>query len=489
MLPSRHAPGLHTRPRARALHARSPNPSPRTGWLAAVAALPVAFGLAAAPVAAQSPSSPQPASRPPAVRAPAAAPVPGATRTPAPDADAIPASRTGESGAPRYTLARLLELARAGHPALAAAQADVRAAQAGTTTARAWPNPEVEAMAGRQRAREAAAPEGATGALSFTQRLDTPWQRGPRMQAADAAFAVSQAQSRSRSRDIEARLVLLFYTVLRREAELQNAREDVALVEQIRRRVAVRVGIGEAPRYELIRGDAELLNAQRNEQAAALRVDQALADLRRAVGTPLPPVFGVDPGAEQPIAVGRPLPPLGGLIDAVLAAHPDLVADRAEVRQAEARLALERGQRLPTLAVRGTVDRQPDLQDNRVGLLVSIPVFDRREGPIAEALASLDRARARLGDRELQMRQAVEGAYRQYQIAESQVGALESGVVAQAESALRVAEVAYRQGERGILEYLDAQRIFRQARNDLITARADLRAAAVELDRLRLDVP
>lgn len=384
---------------------------------------------------------------------------------------------------PHYALPQLLELARANHPALAASQAQVQAAQAGMTTARAWPNPEVEAMAGRQRARMPGAAEGRTNSVSITQKLDLPWQRAARTQAADAAYEGSQATARSQARDVEANLKLRFYDVVRREAEQRNAREDVTLVEQIRRGVAVRVETGEAPRYELIRGDAELLNAQRNEQAAALRVQQALAELRRAVGAELPQTFDVDAGAETPSVAH--LPPLADLVSMVVATHPDLEADRAALREAEARLEHERSQRWPSLALRGSVDRQPDLQDNRVGLVMSIPLFDRREGPVGEAVAARERARAMLRDRELRTRQAVESAYRQYEIAESQVSALESGVIKQAESALRVAEAAYRHGERGILDYLDAQRVFRQARNDLIAARADLRTAAVELDRLR----
>ncbi|AXV83607.1 TolC family protein [Ralstonia solanacearum] len=406
---------------------------------------------------------------------------PAAARTVAPRDEAVPL--------PRYSLPQLLELARASHPALAASRAQVQAAQAGMTTARAWPNPEVEAMAGRQRARMPGAAEGRTNSVSITQKLDLPWQRAARMQAADAAFEGSQAQARSSARDLEAQLKLRFYDVLRREAEQRTAREDVTLVEQIRRRVAVRVETGEAPRYELIRGDAELLNAQRTDQAAALRVQQALAELRRAVGAELPVAFDVDAGPDAESVAVHNLPPLADLVGNVLATHPDLEADRAAVREAEARLAHERSQRWPSLALRGSVDRQPDLQDSRVGLVVSIPLFDRREGPVGEAVAALERARAVLRDRELQMRQAVESAYRQYEIAQSQVSALESGVVKQAESALRVAEAAYRHGERGILDYLDAQRVFRQARNDLITARADLRTAAVELDRLRAEAP
>lgn len=408
--------------------------------------------------------------------------------TPSPRSAQTATARADEAlPQPRYTLQQLLELARANHPALAASQAQVQAAQAGIATARAWPNPEVEAMAGRQRARMPGAAEGRTNSVSITQKLDLPWQRAARTQAADAAYEASHATARSQARDVEADLKLRFYDVVRREAEQRNAREDVTLVEQIRRGVAVRVETGEAPRYELIRGDAELLNAQRNEQAAALRVQQALAELRRAVGADLPQTFDVDAGAETPSVAH--LPPLADLVSTVLATHPELEADRAAVREAEARLAHERSQRWPSLALRGSVDRQPDLQDSRVGLVMSIPLFDRRDGPVGEAVAARERARALLRDRELRTRQAVESAYRQYEIAESQVSALESGVIKQAESALRVAEAAYRHGERGILDYLDAQRVFRQARNDLIAARADLRTAAVELDRLRPEAP
>ncbi|MGD7337251.1 TolC family protein, partial [Ralstonia pseudosolanacearum] len=227
----------------------------------------------------------------PATAAPRAAdPASQAARAVAPRDEAAPL--------PRYSLPQLLELARAGHPALAASRAQVQAAQAGMATARAWPNPEVEAMTGRQRARMPGAAEGRTSSMSITQKLDLPWQRTARMQAADAAFEGSQAQARSSARDLEAQLKLRFYDVLRREAEQRSAREDVTLVEQIRRRVAVRVETGEAPRYELIRGDAELLNAQRTDQAAALRVQQALAELRRAVGAELPAAFDVDAGSD-----------------------------------------------------------------------------------------------------------------------------------------------------------------------------------------------
>jgi len=99
------------------------------------------------------------------------------------------------------------------------------------------------------------------------------------------------------------------------------------------------------------------------------------------------------------------------------------------------------------------------------------------------------RSRALLSDRELQLTQALTIAARQYEIAAGQVSAFESGIVREAEAALKVAESAYRYGERGILDFLDAQRSLRQARNELNAARYDLRAALVELERLSASEP
>ena len=53
-----------------------------------------------------------------------------------------------------------------------------------------------------------------------------------------------------------------------------------------------------------------------------------------------------------------------------------------------------------------------------------------------------------------------------------------------AEAALRVAQAAYRFGERGILEVLDAERVLRAVRQDLLLARYQLQASLIDLDSL-----
>jgi cobalt-zinc-cadmium efflux system outer membrane protein len=135
--------------------------------------------------------------------------------------------------------------------------------------------------------------------------------------------------------------------------------------------------------------------------------------------------------------------------------------------------------------LKGGYDDDPDMRTSRLGVVVSLPLWDRRSGPVDEASAQLARSRHALAAQEFSLDQQLAVAYQQYEIALTQVTTLESGIVRQAENALRIAEAAYRFGERGFLEVLDAQRVYRASRAELIAARFELAAAWVEIERLR----
>ena len=260
--------------------------------------------------------------------------------------------------------------------------------------------------------------------------------------------------------------------------------ERAALMEKVRSRIALRVETGDAPRFELIKIEAEMLNAQKTAQAAEIRLGQARAALRQTVGQGLPSQFKL---ADELRRMPQ-LPPLEEVRRALHQRSPDLRRVRAEMVRAERLLELERAQRWPTLAVKAGVDEDPELRTQRLGVVVSIPLWDRRRGPVDEAAAQLAKARHALAAEGFNLDQALEIAYQQYGIAEAQVTALESGIVKQAEAALKVAEAAYRFGERGFLEVLDAQRVLRAARSELINARYELAAAWIEIERLRAGV-
>jgi cobalt-zinc-cadmium efflux system outer membrane protein len=113
-------------------------------------------------------------------------------------------------------------------------------------------------------------------------------------------------------------LRLAWFGALRRMAEKANAQIDLDLMQSVYAKIQLRVQQGDAPRIELIRAEADLLNVQKAAQAAALREDQARLQLRALVGPDLPEDFTLTGQLEAPL----PLPALGVLQDQALAANP-----------------------------------------------------------------------------------------------------------------------------------------------------------------------
>ena len=381
---------------------------------------------------------------------------------------------------PAFSLPQLEEMALLSNRHLAASRDQLEVARAAIESAAALPNPEVEWLSGQQRPRGVGSTSGASSSVSVTQPLDLPWKRAPRIAVAEANLHVSEAGARMFKAEVLAQLRGRYFETLRRSAELRNAQEDQALMEKVHQRIALRVETGEAPRFELIKADAEMRNAQKSAQAAAFRLEQARSQLRQVVGAALPAQFALQ-GRLRDVPMLRPLAEVRGQGQAN---NPELARARADLVQAERQLALEQAQRLPDLALKVAAEQDPEMRHQQLGVVLRIPLWDQRRGPVAEAVAQVSRARNTLEGQAFVLGQSLEVAYQQYEIAQTQVTALESGIVRQAEAALKIAEAAYKFGERGFLEVLDAQRVFRAARAELIAARYELATAWVDIERL-----
>lgn len=116
-------------------------------------------------------------------------------------------------------------------------------------------------------------------------------------------------------------------------------------------------------------------------------------------------------------------------------------------------------------------------------------MFYRRRGEIDAAVFDAARLRETLDYRRYEIIRLLESAWQSMEIARRRVEMFEGGIVREAESALRVAETAFRLGERGFIEVLDTQRVLRNARSELLQAQFELQAAVAEIDRLRAHYP
>jgi cobalt-zinc-cadmium efflux system outer membrane protein len=374
-----------------------------------------------------------------------------------------------------------MRLAAEHSPAVAAAKAQEQGAQAALETALAYPNPELELASGVSRSRQPGGSSGRNEMLGLIQQIELPSLRAARREGAEAGIvsgtaALGDAQLNQRTAVKQA-----FFDVLRRQEEAGLAAENHALLLLIRNRVKIKVEVGESPRYELVKSATEAMAAESAARSAELRVTQARDRLRALIGAPLADDFEVAVELRQAVEP----PELEALRQELLARQPLLKLAEAETRRAQARVELERASRLPQPALKLSSERDPDVNQWRVGVALPLPLWNRRAGPIGEAVAGMHRAEAEARQIHLGLLAELDQAYSRYQIARRQVQTFESGLMKEAENAMKVAEAAYRFGERGILDYLDAQRVLRNTRVDFLNARYELQAALIEIERLR----
>ena len=379
------------------------------------------------------------------------------------------------------TLDQALDLAERNHPHLQAGRAQVDLALAGITTAKAYPNPESAILAGRQTARVPEAVPGQSYFYSFSQPLELGSLRPSRVQLAQRGRESSEFALSEIRLGVLSAVRRAFYQVLHRKNEIQLAAERLRMIEDLRRRIQVRVDVGEAGRLELLRAEAEASMARTLANSAQLQLVTALAQFRAAVAAPLAPDIDLAGGFDTTSAV----PPLEDLRREVLERHPALALGQSEVRRADARVGYELAQRRPQPLLRTEIDWAPDNPSYRAGIAIPMPFWNRREGPIAEAAAARRQTERLAQAQQIEILASLEGAYGRYQVAGQQISAYEQGVLREADLALQGAETAYQLGERGILEVLDAQRILHTIRYDYLTAQYERQQALLDIDQLR----
>jgi cobalt-zinc-cadmium efflux system outer membrane protein len=168
----------------------------------------------------------------------------------------------------------------------------------------------------------------------------------------------------------------------------------------------------------------------------------------------------------------------------VLQNNPELSFLQTQVARGQALVRSAEASKWPGVELRYSQSKDAEFRQGQWGIGVQMPLLDQRSGPIAQASAELTRAQIQLDGRKAEINQEVLLTRKFLEMARLRIEALSQGSMREAEAALRVAQAAYRFGERGILDVLDAQRVLRGVRADLIQARFQLQEARIKLDQL-----
>ena len=377
-----------------------------------------------------------------------------------------------------------LALARPAVQALA--EGHIALARSDVTAAGRWPNPEIEYA----RERVDRQPTDATDEFYWlSQRFELSGQRGLRTEAAEHRLRAATLGTEADRVELEADVRARFFRVLHQQERLGTIDEWTRRLSAIEEVVRKRRIAGDVSSYDALRLSREQSSAQ-----ATLRRDRASyqrlwAELGAVLGE-------ADAMTTYGGVTGRLLPdspsPLTSILEA-LPRRPDIarLAQAAEAHTLERR-AGERGW-IPELTLgigRKTVDDDLGFDSGpMIAAGITVPVFDR--GQAEEQRASANAVIAR-SEHQLALAEA-EGKVRGRwtEVAELTAAARDQDRAAHEEGArlIAIAEAAYRGGELGVLELLDAYRGAYEAELQALDMAASAREARIELDRLAGGLP
>jgi cobalt-zinc-cadmium efflux system outer membrane protein len=385
----------------------------------------------------------------------------------------LPRGLAAQAAQAPVTLDGALARFHAGSPALSLARNRLRAERASSRQGAALPNP------------TAAFSHEDLGVyseryLTLSQRVDFLWDAPGRGRRADARALRATARFQADSAALVLELKEAYVATWEagdRVSVLARADEVVAsLLADARARLAE----GDLAGYDVRRLEVERARVGRQLAEAVVEQELARAHLAALLGGE-----GITAAGVQELE-GAP-PPLTESFDAVataLARRPELDAVRAGVDEQRAEASLARSSLLAGTSVEAGVKRQSDGQNGLfLGVQLPLPVLDRKGSAIEGARAAVAGAESEAALVEAMV--AVEATRARARLdAAARITELvgERGL-AEAETLLAIARVAYGEGEIGIVEVVDAAQTFTEAALQGVRARVAAWSAYFELEK------
>lgn len=381
------------------------------------------------------------------------------------------------AGAQTLSLTEFQTLARlsAESPRVQAVRAAVDVARANVLAAGRWPNPRLTFN------REAVA--GITEhMLMVAQVLPVAGRRRLEVSAASARVEAASSRADDQVRRLRADLRLSFtdlWTAQARERELARSRDQLRDLADV---LGLREAAGEAAGFDALRAEREVIDVEADRAAAATERAQAQGVL--ASFFPSARVAGVIE-ALRPDQQPAMLPSVEELVARAEAVRGELLALERE-REAASFMEQAAGRRRipePEL-VAGTKSSNVGAGDTGsvMSVHLSVPLFDRGRPERAAAQARAAQVLAEAEALRLTVRTQI-GAWRAAVIERRAIAdRYRAAVGASAEEIERIAQVSYDNGERGILELLDAHRTASSARVRQTMLDAAVREAEIELE-------
>jgi cobalt-zinc-cadmium efflux system outer membrane protein len=378
-------------------------------------------------------------------------------------------------GAPAaLTFSAALELAASRNLGLEAARRQRAIREAQVRIAGQWANPEVSFEVTQDSPHEN---------LAFGYPIEIGGQRGRRIAVAKEELALADLDVRAETRTLRRNLRQAFYGVIAADERVRLAGEVADLVERTRQAAQARFEEGAAPRLEVLQADLGVARAQAEADLARSARASALADLNAVLNQP--------PG--QAVAVAGdlgdapPPPDFARAMELAAASNGEILSAEREAAVEARRMDLWRAERVPTPTITyGLPMNAPDefTIGQSLGFAMTIPLFTRNQGEIAQSQAAIDQLRARRAAARRVVESQVFAALARIDAQRKQVESYRTRIIPAAVELAALAEESYKMGRNPVLALLEAQRALRDVRREYLQALLEFQAALADLEEV-----
>ncbi|MEK7349507.1 MAG: TolC family protein [Nitrospirota bacterium] len=381
---------------------------------------------------------------------------------------------------PTFDLDHIINLALERNPTIAGAQSVIEQNEGRRIEAGAYPNPTIGAQTANAALRD---PTNGTRLTEYSmtvhQTVEWPGMRAARQDAAAAGLAGATVGLDEAKLNLIAEVKGTFYELLLAERTVDLLQQNLEIVQEVARIVKARVRSGEGPQFESVKAEVEVLKAKQEMTKAKNAVRVKLVALDTLTSGALGSRYKVQGDFRS---LRDRLDP-EQMVSRDLSQHPILKRQGKLVEQAESTVSKERQARVPNVTLFGGYAREVGREAVVGGLSVPTPLWYRQQGHIATALGTQRKEEAELIRSRNDLTRAINQHTREAETAQDQILVYEEGLLKQAQEALRIAQLSFRQGASSLLDVLDAQRVQRQITVDYNLARFELSLALTRYER------
>jgi cobalt-zinc-cadmium efflux system outer membrane protein len=378
------------------------------------------------------------------------------------------------------TLETALSLAMRHNPDIAVAEREREAIEGTKTQAGVRPNPSISTSIQDTRS------DTRQIYLQLNQEIELGNKREARIEAADAIYKKATAELDSKKAEIHANVVNAFYEVLAAQERLKLSQSSFEIASQALDASAKRVRAGKS-------SPVEETKSKIAQSSAKIELNQATSLLSSARKR-LTALWGSsNPTFEHALGDVENIPTIASLKDLTISLEnaPAISMAKLEINARDGITKVEQSKATPNITLSAGVVNNQELGGRNqalLGLSVPIPIFDRNQGHLQEAVSRQYKAQDALIALKAQLEANLAFQYERLNADRQTSESIRNEILPGAQSAFDAATKGFQAGKFDFLDVLDAQRTLFQAKSQYIGALLDAHQAVAEIERILGDV-